>query len=149
MAGKRTNQTSAKNSGESSRRTSKAGRPRKKRRQSHGSAWHWKQTDTWYFTQPNTRKRIPLADEKGIRIRGKENKDAAQLALARIRLSNELQPAIQPTSQWTVAKVFDVYLDDLFRRSNEQRAIQVRNVAVYSVRSVKCELDSTAVADCC
>ncbi len=127
MAGKRTDQTSAKESGASSRRNSKAGRPRKKRRQSHGSAWHWKQTDTWYFTQPNTRKRIPLIDEKGNRIRGKENKDAAQLALARIRLSDELQPAIQPTSQWTVAKVFDVYLDDLFRRANEEWAVLVRN----------------------
>ncbi len=27
------------------------GRKAKKRRQSHGSAWHWKQTDCWhYFT---------------------------------------------------------------------------------------------------
>jgi hypothetical protein len=100
---------------------------RKKRRQSHGSAWHWRQTDTWYFTQPNTRKRIPLVDEKGNRICGKENKDAVQLALARIKLSDELQPVAQPTSQWTVAKVIDVYLDDLFRRSNEEWAIEVRN----------------------
>jgi len=27
------------------------GRKRKQRRQPHGSAWHWKQTDCWYYTQ--------------------------------------------------------------------------------------------------
>ena len=26
------------------------GRKRKQRRQPHGSAWHWKQTDCWYYT---------------------------------------------------------------------------------------------------
>lgn len=28
------------------------GRKRKQRRQQHGSAWHWKQTDCWYYTMP-------------------------------------------------------------------------------------------------
>ena len=63
------------------------GRKRKQRRQAHGSAWHWKQTDCWYFTMPSTRQRVPLFDEHGERIRGKENKEAAELALARERLS--------------------------------------------------------------
>jgi hypothetical protein len=31
------------------------GRPRKQRRQPHGSAWHWKQTDCWYYTLPGTK----------------------------------------------------------------------------------------------
>jgi hypothetical protein len=44
-----------------------------KRRQAHGSAWHWKQTDAWYYTPAGTRKRVPLFDEAGDRIRGKEN----------------------------------------------------------------------------
>ena len=36
------------------------GKKTKKRRQSHGSAWLWKQTDCWYYTQPGTRKRVAL-----------------------------------------------------------------------------------------
>lgn len=48
-------------------------RNRKQRRQQHGSAWHWKQTDCWYYTEPGTKKRVPLFDEHGERIRGKEN----------------------------------------------------------------------------
>ena len=58
------------------------GRKRKRRRQPHGSAWHWKQTDCWYYTQPGAKKRVPLFDEGGERIRGKESKEAAELALA-------------------------------------------------------------------
>src|SRR5579863_10081220 len=56
--------------------TKRRGRPsrRQTRRQSHGSAWHWKQTDSWYYTLSGTKKRIPLFDEDGVRIRGRENK---------------------------------------------------------------------------
>jgi hypothetical protein len=56
-------------------------RNRKERRQQHGSAWHWKQTDSWYYTSPGTKKRIPLFDEEGKRIRGKDNKEVAQLVV--------------------------------------------------------------------
>jgi len=59
------------------------GRKRKQRRQPHGSAWHWRQTDCWYYTVPGTKKRVPLFDEDGQRIRGKTNKEAAELALAK------------------------------------------------------------------
>ena len=38
---------------------------------------------------PGTKKRVPLFDEDGQRIRGKENKEAAELALAREKLSWE------------------------------------------------------------
>ena len=64
-------------------------RKRKKRRQQHGSAWHWKQTDSWYYTESGTKKRVPMFDEDGQRIRGKENKEAARLASARIKGSSE------------------------------------------------------------
>ena len=95
-------------------------RKRKQRRQPPGSAWHWKQTDCWYYTEPGTKKRVPLVDENGDRIRGKESKEAARLALARIQLSEELNPVSQPTSgDWTVAKVCDIYLDDLHRSANQ------------------------------
>jgi len=38
------------------------GRSRKQRRQQHGSAWHWKQTDAWYYTRPGTKKRMSLVE---------------------------------------------------------------------------------------
>ena len=63
------------------------GRKRKQRRQPHGSAWHGRQTDCWYYTVPGTKKRVPLFDEDGRRIRGKANKEAAELALAKEKLS--------------------------------------------------------------
>jgi hypothetical protein len=57
----------------------------KTRRQSHGSAWHWRQTD--YYTLPGTKKRVPLLDEDGARVRGKANKGQARLALARVKFA--------------------------------------------------------------
>jgi hypothetical protein len=45
---------------------------RKSRRQQHGSAWHRKQTDCWYYTPPGTKKREALFDDDGERIRGKD-----------------------------------------------------------------------------
>ena len=61
------------------------GRNRKQRRQQHGSAWHWKQTDAWYYTIPGTKKRRPLFDDNGQRIRGKANREAAETALAKVK----------------------------------------------------------------
>lgn len=63
------------------------GRKRKKRRQSHGSAWFWSQTGCWYYTMPGTKKRVALFDESGERIRGKENKEAAEVALAKEKIT--------------------------------------------------------------
>jgi len=95
--------------------TQRRSRPtrRKQRRQQHGSAWHWKQTDCWYYTLPSSKKRIPLFDEDGIRIRGKDNKDQARLALARVKLAGEWKPAgTLPASaeEWLVARVCSEYL---------------------------------------
>src|SRR5580693_6131647 len=89
------------------------GRKKRTRRQSHGSAWHWKQTDAWYYTLPGAKKRIPLLDEDGRRIRGLENKKAAQLALARVKLAGDVQlPAesTQEQGEWLVARVCSEYL---------------------------------------
>jgi integrase len=92
------------------------GRPGRKkfRRQQHGSAWHWKQTDSWYYTLPGTRRRVALFDEDGNRIRGKENKEKARLALARVRLAAEDQAespvSAAATGPWLVAKVCSEYL---------------------------------------
>jgi hypothetical protein len=93
------------------KRKSPTGR-RPKRRQARGSAWHWKQTDCWYYTLPGTKKRMPLVDENGNRIRGKDNKEAAQVALARVKLSQamEMGQAPEANGPWLVAKVCSLYL---------------------------------------
>lgn len=88
------------------------GQRKKLRRQSHGLAWHWKQTDAWYYTLPGTKKRVPLFDEDGSRIRGEANKAAAQLAMARIKLGQGWHPDAPPTppEEWIVARVCSEYL---------------------------------------
>jgi integrase len=94
------------------RRGRRPGRP-KTRRQSHGSAWHWRQTDCWYYTLPGAKKRVPLFDEDGARVRGKENKEQARLALARVRLAEQGEiPAAQEAAggEWLVARVCSEYI---------------------------------------
>jgi len=88
------------------------GRKPKRRRQSHGSAWHWTQTDCWYYTLPGTRKRVALFDDQGERIRGKENREAAELALARERVAWNEEDGGQGTAgeDWLVAKVCSDYV---------------------------------------
>ena len=88
------------------------GRKRRQRRQSHGSAWHWKQTDCWYYTMPGTRKRLPLFGEDGERIRGVANKEAADLALAKEKLTWAENSTGTPSdnSQWLVARVCSEYI---------------------------------------
>lgn len=85
---------------------------KKTRRQAHGSAWHWKQTDCWYYTLPGTEQRMPLFDDEGGRIRGPENKRAAQLALARVQLAagGPEDPTPAAAADWLVAKVCSEYL---------------------------------------
>jgi integrase len=87
------------------------GRNRKQRRQQHGSAWHWRQTDCWYYTQPGTKKRLPLFDEDGQRIRGKENQEVAETALAKVKVANESGVASSTGREpWLVAKVCSEYV---------------------------------------
>ncbi len=88
------------------------GRKRKTRRQSHGSAWHWKQTDCWYYTMPGTKKRMALFDEKGERIRGKEKKQAAEVALAKEKLTwdGEQDSSTVNYGEWLVARVCSDYI---------------------------------------
>ena len=84
---------------------------RKQRRQQHGSAWHWKQTDCWYYTLPGTKKRMPLLDKHGQRIRGKANQEAAETALAKVKLAQAADPAnAVPDAPWLVARVCSEYL---------------------------------------
>jgi hypothetical protein len=87
------------------------GRKAKKRRQSHGSAWHWKQTDCWYYTLPGARKRVALFDENGERIRGTQNKEAAEIALAKEKLTwDDHATGLPVGGEWLVARVCSDYL---------------------------------------
>ncbi|WP_339750236.1 hypothetical protein [uncultured Rubinisphaera sp.] len=83
-----------------------------KRRQSHGSAWHWKQTDCWYCTHPGTKKRIALIDDKGERIRGNgpDSKRIAEIALAREKLTWSEDSDSVPQGPWKVARVCSDYI---------------------------------------
>ena len=82
------------------------GRKRKARRQQHGSAWHWKQTNAWYYTLPGTKKRMPLFDDDGERIRGPANQEAAERALAKVKvtLADDGDGALVQ-GEWPVARV--------------------------------------------
>ncbi|HEY5312589.1 MAG TPA: tyrosine-type recombinase/integrase [Pirellulales bacterium] len=112
----------------------------KRGRQRHGSAWYWKQTGCWYFTPTGTKKRVPLVDEQGRRIRGQHSKQAASLALARIKLQTDWRPEpetdpaataldIEP---WLVARVCSVYL------ARGERRVQVGAiVAEYHQSAVR------------
>jgi integrase len=84
----------------------------KTRRQRHGQAWHWKQTDCWYYTPPGTKRRVPLFDEDGKRIRGQGNVKAADLALARMKAAGKWRPPAEPAreGEWTVAQVCSSYI---------------------------------------
>lgn len=84
----------------------------KPRRRSKGAAWHWRQTDAWYYTAPGTNKRVPLVDERGQRIRGKENKQLAELALARLKVNGRWRVAAAPVGNeaWPVAQICSDYV---------------------------------------
>ena len=86
--------------------------PQKAPRQRHGRAWHWKQTDCWYYTPPGTKRRVPLFDEDGKRVRGKENDKAADLALARMKAAGKWRPPAEPApaNEWSVVKVCSEYI---------------------------------------
>ncbi len=85
----------------------------KQRRRTRGSAWHWRQTDGWYYTPPGTKRRVPLLDDNGKRIRGKENRQAAELALARVKVAGDWRPEAEPAAgdEWLVARVCSEYIE--------------------------------------
>ncbi|MDP7303408.1 MAG: hypothetical protein QGG09_09925, partial [Pirellulaceae bacterium] len=99
-----------------------------RRRRSRGSAWHWRQTDGWYFTPPGTKRRVRLLDEDGRPIRGKENRQAAELAFARVKASGNWRPEAEKVGEdlWLVAKVCSQYIEHC-----EQRAAKGRLSAEY------------------
>lgn len=84
-----------------------------RRRRAKGAAWYWRQTDAWYYTPPGTKKRVPLFDARGRRIRGPQQKQAADLALARRKVDGQWRPTAAPSAeraQVLVARVCSDYL---------------------------------------
>jgi integrase len=97
------------------------GTSRQKHRRPRGSAWHWKQTDCWYYTPPGTQRRVPLLDETGQRIRGVANRQAAELALARKKLARQWRPMPEPDVDQSclVAQVCSQFIEDCQRRAGQ------------------------------
>lgn len=115
--------------------------PRKRtRRQSHGSAWHWKQTDGWYYTMPGTRKRVPLYDEEGRRLRGLESKEAAGVALARIKVAGQLEAPPEPVApeQWLVARACSEYIQSCDRGVKSGACSSAYHVSVVAYLNDLC-----------
>jgi integrase len=90
-----------------------------KRRRTRGNAWYWRQTDSWYFTPPGTKRRVRLKDERGNPIRGEQNKHDADLALARVKADGNWRPAADPTEkrELLVAEVCAEFIADIERRA--------------------------------
>jgi hypothetical protein len=90
------------------------------RRRAHGSAWHWQQTDGWYFTPPGTKRRVALLDSSGRRIKGKSNKQAAELALARLKAKSDWKPASEKQNEQSevllVGKICSEYIEHCAER---------------------------------
>jgi len=89
-----------------------------RRRRSRGTAWYWSQTDSWYFTPPGTKRRVRLLDEDQRPIRGAENRQAAELALARVKVAGNWRPTPDgPDNEgWVVAKVCSTFIEHCDRR---------------------------------
>lgn len=92
---------------------------RSRRRRQRGSAWHWKQTDCWYYTPPGTKRRVRLLDEADRPIRGPQSRPAAELALARIKAAGDWLPEADavPREEWLVARVCSEYIEDCQQRA--------------------------------
>jgi hypothetical protein len=77
----------------------------------HGLAWHWKQTDCRYYTLPGSKKQISLFDDQGNCIRGSDNRDFVEHAPASIKLSGEINgPVAVVKPELNVARVCSEYL---------------------------------------
>ena len=90
-----------------------------RRRRMRGNAWHWRQTDCWYYTPPGTKRRVRLLDEDACLIRGKENRHVAELALARVKAAGNWRPAVEPVegAPWLVAKACSRFIEHCEKRA--------------------------------
>ena len=56
--------------------------------------------------------RVPLVDAEGKRVRGKKNRQAAELALARVKVAGQWKPSPDPApeEEWLVIRVCSEYI---------------------------------------
>lgn len=93
------------------------------RRRTRGGAWYWRQTDSWYFTPPGTKRRVRLLDAKNRPIRGEASRTEADLALAQIKASGNWRPSVSDLTSdnvWTVARVCSVYVEHCRLRASRE-----------------------------
>ncbi len=81
---------------------------RNRKRKPNGSAWHRKLDDSWHATIKGRRTR--LRSESGQPIRGADNRQQAELAVARLKLNNE---PISRDDGLQVTQVVSVYVSHL------------------------------------
>ena len=102
------------------------------KRRSAGSASYRTHDDAWYSSV--TGKYLPLRDEAGNKIKGKQNEPQAMIAVAHLRMgvvSGQVKPTTeQPpkTKACTIQQVVDVYLDYLKRECAENEYCKGRGV---------------------
>lgn len=85
----------------------------RRKRTANGTPWHRKFDDAWYVTLDG--KRHPLRDEHNKKVKGKDNRQAAELAVARLKL--DVQPVHQPDVA-TIADVGEAYLEKVQREDS-------------------------------
>ena len=74
------------------------------------------------ITRPGTKKRVPLFDEQGERIRGKENREAADIALAREKLTWECESGGGTTGgEWIDARDTSGW-DNVYPQKNRSKS---------------------------
>ena len=90
-----------------------------RQRRSRGMAWYWQQTDSWYFTPPDTKRRVRLYDEDGRPIRGVDSRHVADLALARVKASGNWRPSSESekANQPCVAEVCSRFIEHCQQRA--------------------------------
>lgn len=81
---------------------------RNRKRQANGSPWYRRFDNGWYATLDG--KRTKLCDETGRLIKGKDNREAAELSVARLKLQ---LPVASSSDGILVATVADAYLAHL------------------------------------
>ncbi|REJ69559.1 MAG: hypothetical protein DWQ31_04165 [Planctomycetota bacterium] len=112
-----------------------------RRRRTRGNAWYWRQTDSWYFTPPGTKRRVRLKDERGNPIRGEQNKHAADLALARVKADGNWRPSVEPTNEGEplVADVCSEFIEEIRRRATRGDVVAGYRDEVVRYLNIFCE----------
>lgn len=111
------------------------------RRRTRGNAWYWRQTDSWYFTPPGTKRRVRLKDERGTPIRGELSKADADLALARVKADGKWRPTAEQVKgdELVVAEICSEFIEDVRQRAARGDVVAGYRDEVVRYLNVFCE----------